>query len=52
MALTVMPTAIDATVRYRKPPIDGAWAGLAPNQLRNTGENGLKPASTVAPGAK
>ena len=52
MAVTVMPTASDATVRYRNPLIVGASLGVAANQARKDGEKELSPQSAVAPGTR
>ena len=52
MAVTVMPTASDATVRYRKPLMVGASCGVDANQTLTAGENRLMPHSAVAPGTR
>jgi hypothetical protein len=52
IALTVIPTPIEATVRNRNPPIVGVPDGEFANHDRTSGENGLTPRSTVAPGNK
>ena len=52
MAVTVMPTANDATVRYRKPLIVGASFGVEANQARSDGEKELRPQSAVTPGTR
>lgn len=52
MAVTVIPTANDATVRYRKPLIVGASVGVAANHDRNAGEKELNPQRAVAPGTR
>ena len=52
MAVTVIPTASDATVKYRKPLIVGASLGVEANQARNDGEKELRPQNAVAPGIR
>ena len=52
MAVIVIPTVNDATVRYRNPLIVGALSGVAANQAAIAGENRLSPQSAVAPGTR
>ena len=47
-----MPTASDATVRYKNPLIVGASLGVEANQARSDGEKELRPQSAVAPGTR
>ena len=52
MAVTVIPTANDATVRYRKPLIVGASVGVDANQARIDGEKELNPHNAIDPGTR
>ncbi len=52
MAVTVIPTASDATVKYRKPLIVGASVGEDANQARMDGEKELSPHNAMAPGTR
>ncbi len=45
-----MPTASDATVRFRKPLIVGTSVGVAANHALEAGEKELSPQTAVAPG--